>query len=273
MKNQITTLENYKLVDLCKKGGLQDVYNLAVEAASEVCDLSTTTGRKRQKSLAAKVSSSKVLFEKACISFLQDEELRTKEGRAEVKAFTKDMDKLRDSTKEQVLAIEAREKAELEAYEIAGQIVLDAEKAVQKAKHAEQALLFAHMEGKEQNMEFDQLETEQDRAKMHCENKGQVFDLALWEASIIIEETEKAWVSVAKKEEPHFKMPSAVDLPAVTADKPQVAPITTTTTENFAQMAAVEDLLKAVPELLGDTAVLVIKAIAANKIGNVEFLD
>ena len=128
-------------------------------------------------------------------------------------------------------------------------------------------------------MEFDQLETEQDRAKMHCENKGQVFDLDRWKASKLVAQMENAilnektgCVEVDLLSEPHFKIPSAIDLPSVTADKPQAVPITTTT-ENFAQMAAAEDLLKVVPELLGDTAVLVIKAIAANKIGNVEFLD
>tara|TARA_R110000850_G_scaffold11976_4_gene40725 strand:- start:8332 stop:9168 length:837 start_codon:yes stop_codon:yes gene_type:complete len=276
MKNQIKTLENYSLIDLCKTGGLQDIYDISVNSANEVCNLSTTGGRKRQKSLAAQVAKSKVLFEKACRGFVQDKKAEIKSvvepAEKEIRSFVKSMDELRDKTKEPVLAIERLESDELEAYEIAAQMVLDAEKAAREALHAAQAKIFAHMEAKEQHGEYKELKTPMEFAKFHFENKENQagnFDSEKWLIEEEIEETEEERRAVElavidKHKAARFIMPSAKDLPAVAVDNPSI---------DFAELGAVEDLLKAVPELQNNKNIAseIISAIKNGKIGGVEW--
>jgi anion-transporting ArsA/GET3 family ATPase len=266
MKNQLATLENYSLSDLCKTGGLQDIYDISADSVNEICDLSTTKGRKRQKSLAAQVASSKVLFEKACRGFVQDKKAEIKSvvepAEKEIRSFVKSMDDLRDKTKQPVLDLERLESDELDAYEMAVQIVADNERAARDALHAQQAMTFAHMEGIIQNMEFDAPNISGvDIAKFHCENKGQVFDLEKFKAKIVIDVLEQSAKDTA---------PVIVD--HIIQHNPSIIAHSTSSSE-FAQMAAVEDLLKAVPSINGDQAVMVIKAIKTGLVNCVEFTD
>lgn len=187
MSNQLTTLENYQLADLCTTGGLQVIYEQAFTlSTTEITDLTTVAGRKRIKSLAAQVSSSKVLFEKACRGYVAEQKVAITEAEKEIRTFVKSMDQLRDSTKQPALDSEAYLIAELEAYAESIQRQEDAEKAAQNALYEAQALLFSHLEAIIQNMEFDALKLPEDIAKTHCENKGQVFDFELFDAEKIV---------------------------------------------------------------------------------------
>jgi hypothetical protein len=112
------------------------------------------------------------------------------------------------------------------------------------------------MEGIIQNMEFDAPDMYGVAiAKFHCENKGQVFDSEAWEQEQDFKE------NIAPAIENH-----------IVQNKPNLIVHATSSTE-FSQMAAVEDLLKAVPSINGDQAVMVIKAIKAGLVNCVEFTD
>ena len=265
MKNQITTLENYEIKDLCKTGGLQSVYDMAVDASNEICDLTTTKGRKRQKSLAAKVSSSKALFEKACRGYVQDKKAEIKSivdpAEKEIRSFVKSMDKLRDSTKAPVLALERKEADEVEAYELAEKMLEEQEQAAKQAEYEAQAKVTAHLEAIIQNMEFDLLDSDINRAKFHCENKGQVFDLEFWKAKQEIEEMDIAAHDIAPfilENKPHFVMPG------ISVDNPDI---------DFIVQGAAEDMHKHFPMVDLNIAVEICEAIKAGKIENIELVD
>jgi hypothetical protein len=273
MKNQITTLENYEIKDLCKTGGLQSVYDMSVDASNEICDLTTTKGRKRQKSLAAKVASSKVLFEKACRGYVQDKKAEIKNivepAEKEIRQFVKDMDKLRDNTKAPVLALERKEADEVEAYEIVDKMADEARDKARQAEYEAQAKVTAHLEAIIQNMEFDSLNIDASIAKFHCENKGQVFDLEAWEQELDFKENiEPALVYVgntnepAIEEKPHFVMPLTQCIGR--AIRPSI---------DFIVQGAAEDIHKHFPMVDLNIAVEICEAIKAGKIENIELVD
>lgn len=228
----LTTLSNYSLPELCKTGGLQVIYDQSFAVVrTEIVDLTTPAGRKRQRSLAAGVSRSKTLFVKACRGHISVKEDEISDAKKEIKIFESSMDQLRDDTKKLVIEIEAYNAAEEEAYAEDTQRQEEAEKAAQNKAYEAQALLFSHLEAIIQNMEFDALEFPEDVARMHCENKGQVFDFvkfgevhkystlddafdAIDRDKIRVKANQKihedfgpVFEGLAATDEPHFKMP------------------------------------------------------------------
>lgn len=276
MKSQITTLENYEIKDLCKTGGLQEIYDMAVDASNEICDLTTTKGRKRQKSLAAKVASSKVLFEKACRGYVQDKKAEIKNivdpAEKEIRSFVKSMDELRDNTKAPVLALERKEADEIEAYEIVEKMREEQEQAAKQAEYEAQAKVTAHLEAIIQNMEFNGLYNPIDFAKFHFENKENMhgkFDAVKWQYDedkkpLHIELIDHIIEGPAIEEKPHFIMPSAIDLPSVSVDNPNI---------DFIVQGAAEDMHKHFPMVDLNIALEICEAIKAGKIENIELVD
>lgn len=262
----ISTLDNYKVSDLCKTGGLQEIYDLSEEAANEVCDLSTAKGRKRQKSLAAQVSSSKVLFEKACRGFVQAKKQEIKDivepAEKEIRMFVKAMDALRDKTKEPVLILEQKEKDEEEAYKIAEQMVIKAEKEAAERRYQEEAKITAHLEAIIQNLEYNSIcEDEMQLAKFHFENKENMqgkFDADQWKESKK-QEQEQAKEEAKNKQEDRFVMPV----------------IKTSASEivDFVVLGAAEDMNKKVPAVSLDKCIEICEAIKRGEILNIELVD
>lgn len=179
-----TQVDGHSLVELCKAGGLQDIYQIAVDGSNEVADVETKKGRTRARSLAAQVASSKTLFVKACRGHIQKQKELTLEGEKEIREFIKSMDTLRDNTKQPAIAVEERIQAELDAYAEAWRLQGIKEEAAQNLIDEERAMNYAHMEGVMQNHEFQDIFSDILKAEFHFNNKernkGKCFDAEAW---------------------------------------------------------------------------------------------
>ena len=263
--NQLKPITDYSLSELCKKGGLQDIYTIVHDSAnSETPDLTTKKGRDRAKSLARTVSSSKVLFVDACTAHIQDMELQSKEARAELKTFIRDMDKLRDDTKEAALYAEMIIKCESEAYEIAIQILAEEEQAAKNAVYEAQAMENSQLMAVIQNMEFDNLKNKEEIAKFHfCNkesNKGIEFNEVVWCAAQDKANNDVV-VVVDKTPAPRFVMPEI---------KKPTLPVQTT---DFLTQAAAEELENHFTWLGGDDSVAIIEAIRSGVFTHIEVIE
>ena len=269
--NQLKPITDYSLSELCKKGGLQDIYTIVHDSAnSETPDLTTKKGRDRAKSLARTVSSSKVLFVDACTAHIQDMELQSKEARAELKTFIRDMDKLRDNTKEAALYTEMIIKCESEAYEIAIQILAEEEQTAKNAVYEAQAMENSQLMAVIQNMEFDNLKNKEEIAKFHfCNkesNKGIEFNEVDWCAEQDFKENiAPALVCVGGIEKetpaPRFVMPE-IKKPTLTVQ-----------TTDFLTQAAAEELENHFTWLGGDDSVAIIEAIRSGVFTHIEVIE
>ena len=268
MTTQIATqINGHSLVELCKTGGLQDIYQVAVDASNEIVDVRTKKGRTRARSLAAQVASSKTLFVKACRAHLADQKILILDGEKEIRDFVKAMDKLRDDTKEPAIMVERRLDAELKAYVIAGQMSIDAQRAAEDAKQEAMAMLFAHMEAKEQNRDFEDLNIDASIAKFHFENKerniGKVFDSETWiKAQNFKEKMDNEFVM------PGYRDP---DQPIITVQPFMIEDTYNSDSPSFQTLAAAENMHTAtgINEAL---ALKLIEAIQAGKINSVEWV-
>lgn len=100
------------------EGGLKPfIERVRAEVASEVPDISTTKGRQRIASLALKVSKSKVAVEKPGRDYLKRLKEMPKVVEAELREFVREMDALRDATRQPLTEWEQAEAARVERLE------------------------------------------------------------------------------------------------------------------------------------------------------------
>lgn len=267
MSNQLTTIEGHDLNELCKAGGLQGIFDLSKEASSEILDVTVKADRVRAKSLAAKVSKSKTLFEKACRAHIGKKKEVIREAEKEIRDFVKSMDKLRDDTKAAALAFEEKEAQDALERERIAQEELEKERAERERERLANALLINHMDAIIINTEFSAMTQDIDIARFHCENKGREFDAEKWAQDIIEQneiESKQAAIEVVEHvvESPRFVMPSAKNIPSATVDEPEI---------DYQALAAAEDLIKHVPSLVIETAILIVEAIDKGLVDSIAF--
>lgn len=268
MSNQLTTIEGHDLNELCKAGGLQGIFDLSKEASSEILDVTVKADRVRAKSLASKVSKSKTLFVKACRAHIGKKKEEIREAEKEIRGFESSMNNLRDERKAAALAFEEKEAQDALERERIAQEELEKERAEREQERLDNALLINHMDAIITNSEFDGMTQDIDIARFHCENKGREFDAVSWQIDVDKKEAEeqerdfKENIAPAIEEPPRFVMPTAKSIPSVTVNEPET---------DYQALAAAEDLIKHVPSIAIDTALLIVDVIDKGLIDSIVF--